>query len=486
VTLTVLFAIAAARAWAADPAAAEAQLRVASRLAAERSAAAPAAYEKAVALDPSGPLADDALLALARFYRAPETLAQSASIDPARAASASSALTRLIEAYPRGERAAEARYLRAMIRLAPLPGRDPAGAREDLIEAAGASGGAFVARARAALGALDEDAGSFTRAAGSYARVLVEDGPADAVARASAGFARTLLRSGRFADAAAIAQRGLERGRGEGAAELAALRALGVRGVARAASATARWSKQASPPTSMPAARGATLLVALPGGGFAVYDRKAGALQVYDARGSGVSATALADVTALAVDPFGRIHAAAGEQVVRLDPSGPVTEAQLGSLAPVEALAVDSAGALLVVDRKGDRVARLAPGAPSWTFVREAKGSRAIALLQDRGRTIAADERSGGLVALAPGAAEAPVGTVVFRRPTALAIDAAGQIAVLDVKQESVSLLDPSGHLRDTLLTAAIGVERPAGIAFAPDGSLLVLDAATGSVVRIP
>ena len=466
--------IAVLLAWAADPAAAEAQLRVASRLAAERSASAPAAYERAVALDPTGPLADDALLELARYYR------QAAQADAATAA-----LTRLLEAHPRGERAAEAHYLRAMIRLAPVPGRDAAAAREDLIEAAGLPDRAFAARSRAALGVLDEESGRFDRAAGSYARVLVEEGPDDAYAAASAGLARALLRGGRFGEAAGIVQRAIDRTGGRDPA-LSALRAIAVSGVKRARSPEGRWSSRVAPLPAMPGTRNAALLAALPDGGFVVYDRKAGAVHTFDAKGSGTAATAVADVTALAVDPRGRVHAAAGEQVVRLDPSGPVVVAQLGAMAPATALAVDAAGTVLVVDRKGERVARLTPGGSAWTFLREVKGGRVAALAGDVGRAIILDERTAGLVALAPGAAEAPVGSVVFRRPVSVAVDVAGQIAVLDTKQQSVTLLDPSAKVRDTLSTAAIGIERPVAIAFAPDGALLVLDAETGSVTRVP
>jgi len=477
-TIAVLLAL------AGDPGAAAAQLRVASRLAAERSAAAPAAYEKAVALDPSGPLADDALLELARYYRPPDTPQQAAAMDPSRATSASQALTRLIEAHPRGERAAEARYLRAMIRLSPLPGRDPAGAREDLIEAAGSEDRAYAARARVALGALDEDGGRFDRAAGSYARVLVEDGPKDAVAAAAAGLARAFSRAGRFGEAAAVLQRGIDR-TGE-SRTLSSLRSLAVSGVRRVRSTEGRWSSRTGPLPAMPGPRNAELLVALPDGGFVVYDRKAGAAHAFDARGSGTSATAIPEVTALAVDPFGRVHAASGDRIVRLDPGGPVTEAQLGALGPASALAVDAAGGLIVVDRKGDRVARWAPGTTEWTFLREPKAGRVATLTSDAGRTIVADERTGTLIGLTPGAAEAPIGANVFRRPVSVAVDGAGQIAVLDAKQESVTLLDPAGKPRDTLSTAAIGIERPVAVAFAPDGTLLLLDAATGGVTRVP
>lgn len=462
---------------AGDHAAAESQLRVASRLAAERSASAPGAFEKVVALDPGGPLADDALLALARFYHPPERLEETATLDPTRSAAASGALTRLIEAHPRGTRAAEARYLRAMLRLAPLPGRDPAGAREDLIEAAGLPGpDPFVSRARAALGALDEEEGQFARAAGSYARVLVEDPASLAAREAAGGFARSLLRTGRFGEAAIVAQR----------AGLDALRDLAMKGVLRVRSPEGRWSSRATPLPPMAGPRGAALFAARPDGGFVVYDRKAGSIQSYDAAGRGAAASALPDVTALAVDPFGRVHAATDERVVRLDPAGPVVVARLGALAPASALALDASGAVLVVDRKGDRVARYAPGASSWVFLREGKGSSLIALVQDRGRAIAADEKTGGLIAIAPGRPEARIGGVVFRRPASIAVDQAGQIAVLDVKQETVTLLDPKGGPRDVLATSALGIERPASVAFGPAGDLLILDAATGSVTRVP
>ena len=462
---------------AGDPAAAASQLRVASRLAAERSSSAPGAFEKVVALDPGGPSASDALLALARFYHPPESWDGTAALDATRAAAAGAALTRLIDADARGPRAAEARYLRALTRLAPLPARDPAGAREDLIEAAAfPASDPFASRARAVLGALDEEAGQFARAAGSYARVLIEDPSGPAAREASAGFARTLMREGRFGEAAVIAQQ----------AGLAALTDLATKGVLRSRSPEGRWSSLTTAPPPIPGPRGAALLAARPDGGFVVYDRKAGSIQAYDASGRGAAATALPEVSALAVDPFGRVFAAAGDAVVRLDPAGPVTVASLGSFAPASALAIEASGAVMVVDRRGERIARFAPGATSWEILREGKGASLIALVQDRGRAIAADEKSGGLIAVVPGKPEAAIGGAVFRRPASIAVDAAGQIAVLDVRQENVTLLDPQGRPRDVLATAPRGIERPVAIAFGPHGDLLVLDAATGAVTRVP
>jgi hypothetical protein len=159
----------------ADPAAVERQYRLAQRLGADRSPEAAAAYAKVVAMAPSGAFADDALVDLACLQGAPDWPEDLAILDPAHAALAAVPLKKVLESYAGGDRALEAQYRLALIRLAPLPGRDAARARQDLIAVASSpSSERWVVAGRYALGVLDEQAGDPVRAAGAFARILVE------------------------------------------------------------------------------------------------------------------------------------------------------------------------------------------------------------------------------------------------------------------------------------------------------------------------
>jgi tetratricopeptide (TPR) repeat protein len=464
-----------------DPAAAEGQYRIAQRLAAEGDASAAPAFEKVIALDPKGALADDALLGLARLRRPPDWPEDVASLDAERAAGATAALVRLIDGHPDGDRAGEAHYLLALIRLAPLPGRDAGRARQDLIRVAStAPATAWSLRARYALGALDEQSGATERAAGSYARILLEHADSDAAPRARAGFARTLLRAGRFGEAAALLADA-----GPDVPEAAPLGQMALRANLRAADPSRRWAAVASPLTAMGTSRGASLMAVVPGGGIVVWDRKTEAIQSFDAKGKPGPSVPLQDATAIAVDPYGRVFFATKEGVFRLERSGVAKVMDAGAFSSAAALAVDAAGTLWIADRRGDRVARIVPGgAPQ--MVRDAKGGGIAALVASGGRVVAAEEKTGRLVSFAAGGGESAFGTAVYKRPVALAADAAGEIAVLDEKTETVTLLGPDGSVRDALSTATAGASRPTAIAFDGSGALRILDGSTGSVVDAP
>jgi len=471
---------------APDPVAAEKQYRLAQRLGADGSQDAVAAFEKVVSLAPRGPYADDALVDLAQLQGAPDWPEQLGALDAARAALARAPLEKVVGSYADGDRAPEARYRLALLRCAPLPGRDPARARDELIALAGTpSRDRWPLVARYALGVLDEQAGAGDRAAGAFARIVLERPESDVAPRAQAGFGRTLLAAGRFGDAASWFQDALEAGvppavQAEAGRELALREVLAERVPAR------RWAGIASPLPLIVTTKGASLLTVAGDGRFVVFDRKNDALQAFDDKGTGAAPWSLPDVTALATDPYGRVFAGAKDRLVRIDRTGLVTVLPLGTFASPSAIAVDAAGTIWLADRKGDRVARWTIGAPAPVVVRESKGVAVAALVTSRGRVIGAEEKTGRLFALTAAGTEAPFTAVTFRHPIALAVDAAGRISVLDEKVGTLTRLSATGELGEALALGDAGVSHPTALAAAPSGAVYVLDTGSGAVAVTP
>lgn len=469
-----------------DPTAAERQYRLAQRLGADRSPAAAAAFAEVVALAPGGPFADDALVDLACLSGLPDWPEDVAVLDGGRAAAAVVPLEKVVTSYGSGDRALEARYRLALIRMAPIPGRDAARARQDLITlAANPSRERWVIAARYALGVLDEQAGATERASGAFARIVVERPSSDAAPRARAGFGRALLVEGKFGLAAGWFQDAISTGAPAGV-RAEALRELAIREVLSERVPGRRWSATASSLAVMPTTRGASLLASLADGGILVFDRKSDTLQAFDAEGVGAPPVPIADVTALATDPYGRVFVATKETLLRWDGAGVTVVLALGRLSAPAAIAVEASGVVWIADRKGDRVERWVPGTPAPVVVRESKGAGVAALAVAGGRVIAAEAKTGRVVILAGPGSDAGFGSVTFRRPVALAVDAAGRISVLDEKAETVTRLTPSGEVSDTLPLGASGVSRPLALSVTPDGALRILDGSTGAVAVAP
>ncbi len=471
---------------AAAPAAAERQYRTAQRLGAEGSPDAGAAFEKAVTLAPHGPWADDALVDLARFQGAPDWPEDLAGLDGPRAAAAAATLERVLDQYADGDRIAEARYRRALLRIAPLPGRDAARARQDLIAlAVSPSSDTWTVAARYALGILDEISGASDRAAGSFARIIVERPDSPAACRARAGFGRTLLLRGRFGEAAGWFQQAIDSG-APPAVRAGAQRDLALHEVLRQRSPALSWTAVAARLPAIPTTRGAALIASDASGRIVVFDRKSESLQSFDDKGAGSTPETVGEVFALTADPFGRVYVATKDKLLRRDARGITTLASLESFSSPSSIAVDGAGAVWIADRKGERVGRWTPGLPAPQVARESKGAAISALVATGARVIAAEAKTGRLVVVAGPGAETAFGTTVFKRPVALAADAAGRILVLDEKAATVSRLTPMAEPVDTLSLEVGGVSRPLALAAAPDGKLRVLDGATGSVAVAP
>ena len=194
----------------------------------------------------------------------------------------------------------------------------------------------------------------------------------------------------------------------------------------------------------------------------------------------------LSEPQAVAVDPAGRIFAAAGERLYRLTrDAAPVAIAAQGDFAPVAALTVDGLGRLWLVDRRGERVGRVDPGAEAPTQVWQSRDSRLVALAWDGRRLIAGDARGKTIVALDAGGARQPLALDAVLRPRSLAVDAAGRIAVLDGREDAVLLLASDGRPLGRFDCKLAGIARPRAVALAPDGALHVFDESSGAWVRV-
>jgi streptogramin lyase len=470
----------------ADPAAAERQYRVAQRLGADGSQDAPAAFERVLAMAPNGPLADDALVDLARFFGAPDWPEELGGLDPASAARVRGPLEKVVAEHAGGDRAQEARYRLALVRLAPIPGRDAAAARRDLISlSAVPSTERWVVAARYVLGWLDERSGVPDRASGAFARILVESPESTVSPRASAGFGRTMLAAGRFGEAAGWFQEAIDGGADPGTPVIA-MRDLAVREVLRERLPARRWAAVASPLPRIATPRGASALATGADGRLVVFDRKRGVLQSFDPDGNGAPPVPVTDVTAMATDEYGRVFVATKDSLLRWSAEHLTVVSSLGDWGSPSAIAVDAAGVVWIADRKGDRIARWDAGVAAPVLVRDVKGSGFCALAVTGGRVVVADTKSGRIIALGGSGSELPFGTATFRRPVALAVDAAGRVSVLDEKAGTVTRLTPSGEVIDTLALAACGVSHPLALSAAPDGAVRILDGSTGAVAVAP
>jgi streptogramin lyase len=466
----------------ADPVAAERQYRVAQRLGADRSPEAAAAFAKAIALAPNGPLADDALVDLACLSGSPDWPEDVVAFDGTRAEAVVVPLETVVTSHANGDRVLEARYRLALIRMAPIPGRDAARAHQDLLTlAAIPSRERWVVAARYALGVFDEQEGAKERAGGAFARIVVERPDSDVAPRARAGFGRTLLAQGQFGIAAGWFQEAIATGVSQGV-RAEALRELALREVLREREPGQRWAEIASPLPAIATTKGAALLATTLDGRLLVFNRKSETVQTFDAKGVGSAPLPVAGVTALATDPYGRVFLATKDKVLRWEATGGTEVVSLARGTAPAAIAVDASGAVWIADKRGDRVERWLPGSSAPVVVRESKGAGVAALAIAGARVIAAEAKTGQLVILAGPGFDAGVATVTFRRPVALAVDAAGRISVLDEKAGTVTRLSPSGALIDTLPLAVAGVSRPVAIAPTPDGALRILDESTGAI----
>jgi hypothetical protein len=470
--LVLCAAGAASSSSAADRAAAERAYERARRLVAAGAPEAATALEQVLALDPEGPLADDALTDLALLAPLPHWPEDLGRIEASEAEQALARLDRVVESFPTADRAAEARYHRALLWLEPLPLHDTAAARDDLAAAG------LDSRARYALGWLAEREGKAERAAQAYQRVLIDEPASPAAARARVGRARLALREGENGHAARLLQEALETGLTD---ELLArpLRTLALRTLLRA-----EGEERAAPVVVTTPLRGVIALAPLPDGGALFALRREERVVRLDADGVETDAWSLPQLQALAVDERGRGFAAADSSVHRLEPGGrTVPVASTEGFAPLDSLAVDGLGGVWVLDRRGERLGRIEPGADRPDPVLDAQ-PRMRSIVWDGRRLVAVEPRGPQIVELAAGLLR-PLAPMGLERPVALAADPGGRLAVLDARSAGLTWVDPGGGVAASVATPSIA-RRAAAVGAGFDGSLHLFDDADGRWVRLP
>lgn len=470
---------------AGDPDAAERQYRIARRLAAERSAEAAAALEKVVSLDPAGDLADDALVDHALLLGVaawPEDLGLAASDTLKQAASL---LSRVLEQHAAADRAIEARYLLALSRLEPLPAYDAAAARLELLEISlSQPGSAWDRRARYTRAWLEARQGNRERALATYQRLLVDAPASPEAARARLGQARILLRNGEYGRAARWLQESIDAGVADCCAP--ALRELAVRALLRGAGRlpAVRSFESVVPATDM---RSPVGMAAYPDGGLLLAGARREGVRRIGPDGPATDRWELDQVQAVTIDDRGQAFAVAGDSVYRLAPGGlPVRVAGLGDFGPASSLAVDPEGAFWILDRRGERLARVPRGTDSPVQVWGDKGRRLDSIVWDGAQIVGLDARNQTTVAIDSGGKTRPLMALVGERATWLAADPTGRLAVLDQRAGTLNLISPDGSKVESVPLRDAGIERPAAVAIGMDGRLHVLDAVSGAWLRTP
>lgn len=471
---------------AADPAAAERQYRVARRLVVEGSPEATAALQKVIELDPEGKLVDDSLVDQALLLGIPRWPEDVGSLEGATAQQAMTLLTRVTDEFSLADRALQARYLRALLKLEPLASYDASDAGLELITAATAREPLEWAHAaRYALGWLAEQQTQLDRARNAYQRLVVDAPGGAAATRARTGLGRMQLRDGRFGPAASLFEEALLLG---APPELHAdsLKEAAVRALLAQASgsATPRRGEALASATGVRALMG---MAATPDGGVLLGGERIAAAIRYDAAGTVVGRWSLIDIQAVAVDPFGNAYAAAGDKIFQLRADqAPRTMATQGDFTPVTALAVDGTGRLWILDRRGEQIGKIEPGVGSPVPFGNLGRARLSALAWDGRRLLALNTKDRTVVAIGADGAPQKVASAGLLRPQALAAGPAGQIAVLDGKNRAAQMFDSSGSAIGAVSWGSVGMEKASAVSLAQDGSLLLFDPSSQRCVRVP
>jgi tetratricopeptide (TPR) repeat protein len=471
---------------AADPAAAERQYKIARRLVVEGSPEAVTALQKVIELDPQGDLVDDALLDQALLLGIARWPEQLGVLEVNTAMRANELLTRVTDEFSLADRAPEARYFRALLRMEPLPLFDASDAGLELITVATMNEPRDWAQAaRYALGWLAEQQVKEERALGAYHRLVVDAPHSEVAPRAEVGIGRLMLRRGDYAEAARWLQRAVAHQAPEDL-RAASLMELAVRmALIRAGSPIPKGKARAA--ATGTGIRALVSLNATPDGGVLLAGDKSALVLRYDATGQLVGRWSLQGLQAATVSPMGRVYAAAGDQIYLLENGQPPRAvAAQGEFAPLAALTVDGLGGLWALDRRGDRVGRVVPGSGALTQFVELKKTKLSSLRWDGRRLVAIDAKTRGVITLDAAGTLKPLPAASLQKPETIATGPAGQLAAIDNKSKAILIVDANGGSLLTVGWAAAGVDRPIAADIGPDGSLVLFDGANQRCMRVP
>lgn len=453
---------------------AEAQYRIARRLAAEGSAGAAAALDRVVALDPKGPLADDALLDRAALIGLPRWPEQRGRLSADRVSEAKTLLRRILKDLPAGDRAEEAAYRHGLLLLEPVPGYDFEDAHLLWLALAATGDAEWSSAARYALAWTAEQQGEFERAEAGYQRLRV-DAPGTAVsARATAAIGRLRLRRADPASAAARFRDALDSGalddgfaRQTGALQDVAVNAF----LQRFDTAEALRLAAATRPSAV---------AALGAAGALIVQRKKDLVVELDATGAVVDRWSVEQPLSAAATPNGLRYAFTAGSVLRLEPGGAAaviaTAGEFGSLSGGSG---DELGRVWVLDRRGERIGVIEPGAAAPETLWRGDGARLVTLAWDGNRLLAVDTRKRSVIAVYLDGSSQTVAQGLDR-PSALAVDPAGRLGVLEARGTLVRFFDADGTALGRFSSEGAGMQRATDLSFGLDGTLQLIEEGSG------
>jgi sugar lactone lactonase YvrE len=443
------------------------QYRLARRLVAEGSSEAAAALDRVVAIDPVGPLSDDAQLErvlLLKIARWPHELGR---LGPVAHLDAGKLLDRLIATPPPegADRMREARYLRALLRLEPIAGFDADRARIDLLALTTVDrDDDWSFSARLVLGWIAEQRGELSLAEASYGRLRVDAAGHAATCHARLRLASMALRDDRAQDALLASDPtdlGCESPHQAGLFQLAY-----DRWRQRVATVEAVRASLSFRPVNVAAFDDRSWLV----------DRRGDRILELDLTGAEQQSWPLEDAVDVAVTGNGVLYGFSFNSVVRLERDGSVLPlVSLAEFGPVAAGTVDRLGRIYVLDRRGVRVGRIDPGGRSVELHWSGDRVRLSGLTWDGRRLLGADGRNGSIVTIERDGSSVSLIAGGLDRPIDVAADPSGRFAVVESRGETIRFFAADGSPLGRLTAEAGALSRTDRIAFSNDGTVRLI-----------
>jgi len=211
-------------------------------------------------------------------------------------------------------------------------------------------------------------------------------------------------------------------------------------------------------------------LMEIPAGGIATTIAGSGASQNFGGDNGPATAAQLNSPSSVAMDSSGNWYIAdtANNRIRMVTPAGLIsTIAGTAQLNAPRGLAIHIFGNLYVADSGNHAVRKITPGGLITQVAAQLNNPVSVAA-DDQGSLYIADSGNNQIVKVTAAGSTSTLATIVG--PLAVAVDPSGNVLVADATQ--VWNVTPAG-VASTIIT---GLHSPTGIAFAPDGSLLIAD----------